>query len=164
MDDQKKIRAQWRQDEAERWRQDEAESRKAIVNMQNACHHLNANREWAICLQHNFSDRCTRGICMMCHLVIHPRHWASGGPNKVVVIPPHPLYPIVQSLDKRDDDLWVEGERYAKEIDRQIKMGLNEESLGIMWNMEKEHWTIMASIRERCMIETAKFIKPVDSK
>lgn len=75
--------------------------------LQRACSHRFLDNSWSVGLQHNFPDYLTRGLCLQCGLVIHPKHWACGGPNKAVLEEAHLLYPVVIALDTRDHALAV---------------------------------------------------------
>lgn len=87
-----------------------------LQETQNNCNHQNA-RDWAIGLQHNFPDDLPRGICLRCFLVIHPKHWESGGPNQTIVVNAHKLYPVVKLMEKRDFDLAALEQEYIQHVD-----------------------------------------------
>lgn len=71
------------------------------------CSHLDANGHWALNVVHNFPDRMPRGLCIRCTIVIHPTHFESGGPDEVISVASHILYPVIQALDLRDHYLAV---------------------------------------------------------
>lgn len=45
------------------------------------CEHKDKNDKDSIGITHNFPDRQPRGVCVLCHDVIHPREWRIGAPD-----------------------------------------------------------------------------------
>ena len=67
--------------ESAQTREQEAENIRIRAQMQANCTHLDKNGKTAICLIHNYPDRQARGICPICHDIIHPREWVIGAPD-----------------------------------------------------------------------------------
>jgi hypothetical protein len=83
----------------------EAEQRAATAARQAGCPHLDLNQRDSICLIHNFHDHQARGICVLCHDLIHPREWRIGAPDPITaeskpyVVEQHKDYARVRRLE-----------------------------------------------------------------
>lgn len=45
------------------------------------CEHLDKNGNDSIGITHNYPDRQPRGVCVLCHDIIHPKEWRIGSPD-----------------------------------------------------------------------------------
>lgn len=61
---------------------DEAQLRLATAKFRANCSHRYPNSTEAINLIHNYPDRQTRGICVLCGDIISPREWIIEAPDK----------------------------------------------------------------------------------
>ncbi|HXA78724.1 MAG TPA: hypothetical protein VNV41_16435 [Candidatus Acidoferrales bacterium] len=83
----------------------EDEIRKMTKARQASCLHIDKNGKTAICLIHNFPDRQPRGICPLCHDIIHPRQWVIDAPDPKTgkaqshIEPAHKDYRTVEQLE-----------------------------------------------------------------
>jgi hypothetical protein len=82
-----------------------------------SCPHQDNTKRWAFNLVHNFPDNLPRGMCPLCTTIIEPRHYACGGPNEVIVVPEHPLYPVVRWMEHLDYTLAKLEQEYLAQVD-----------------------------------------------
>ena len=86
-------------------KQDEEEVRRLTAERKAACDHRYHTGKSAINLIHNYHDHQTRGVCVKCHDLIHPREWRIGPPTdtephgKAFVVPAHKDYQRVISQE-----------------------------------------------------------------
>jgi hypothetical protein len=86
------------------FKQDEEERLKTERAMKENCTHKDERGQTSIRLIRNFPDRNPRGICMLCHDLIHPRHWTIGAPDaenprgKAIMAPEHKDYNTVRHI------------------------------------------------------------------
>jgi hypothetical protein len=59
----------------------EEEIRRLTAERQRNCMHMDKNGKTALCLIHNFPDRQPRGICPLCHDIVHPKMWVIDAPD-----------------------------------------------------------------------------------
>ncbi len=91
--------------ETEKSKQDEKELREAEAARKAACPHLDQNSRPSVRLIHNWPDRQPRGICVICHDIIFPRHWEILAPDaenpkgKAVLVDAHKNYATVLQLE-----------------------------------------------------------------
>lgn len=88
--------------------------------MQRNCPHLDNHRQWAFNLVHNFPDGLPRGLCPLCMLLIQPTHCESGGPNQIIAVAEHPLYPVVRWMEQLDYTLAKLEQEYIQKVDDAI--------------------------------------------
>jgi hypothetical protein len=83
------------------WKADEEERLKNERRVKDACRHLDPRGQTSIRLVRNFPDRQARGLCMLCHDLIHPKEWRIGPPDKqnprgkAYLVEPHKDYMTV---------------------------------------------------------------------
>jgi Sec-independent protein translocase protein TatA len=107
IEDPKKIAAALREErESLKSKEDEAEVRRQTAERQKNCPHSDKSGRDALCLTHNWPDRLPRGICPLCHALIHPREWRIGTAlshperkDHAYIVDEHPLYHRVRSLE-----------------------------------------------------------------
>lgn len=86
-------------------KQDEEEQRAADRARKDACPHLDKNGRSSISLVHNFPDHQPRGVCVLCHDLIHPKEWRIGPADdknprgKAYLVAPHKDYKTVMQLE-----------------------------------------------------------------
>jgi|HubBroStandDraft_4_1064222.scaffolds.fasta_scaffold218557_1 hypothetical protein len=86
-------------------KEDEAEVRRATQARQDNCPHTYSNKSDSIALVHNFPDRQTRGVCLICHKMIHPRHWVIDAPDNLTgksqahIVDADPAYSRVRNIE-----------------------------------------------------------------
>jgi hypothetical protein len=91
--------------EAQMNREQIEEMNAAIAWRQSHCLHQDANGKDIIAINHNWTDRNPRGICMRCSLVIHPKEWRIGAPDPITgksqayIVEAHRDYPRVLAID-----------------------------------------------------------------
>jgi len=91
--------------ETEKSKADEKELRAMEAARKAACPHLDQNQRSSIRLVHNYPDRQPRGICPICHDLIHPREWRIDAPDaenpkgRAVLYPAHKDYRAVEILE-----------------------------------------------------------------
>jgi hypothetical protein len=79
----------------------EAETMRLIAHRKEHCPHKYIDGKAAICLLHNNLDNQVRGVCMLCHDVIHPREWVIDAPDPITgkakshIRPAHKNYDMV---------------------------------------------------------------------
>ena len=85
-------------------KEQEAETQRQIAHRKAHCPHKYPDSKLAICLLHNNLDNQVRGVCMLCHDVIHPRQWVIDAPDPITgksqshIQPAHKNYDLVQSI------------------------------------------------------------------
>ena len=94
-----------------------AKTQHVVQMIQLRCRHRTYHGSWSIGLVHNFFDQMPRGLCLQCHTLIEPNHWADGGPNKIVWKPAHVLYPVVQILDRTEAKLVMLEQKHIQTVD-----------------------------------------------
>jgi len=58
-----------------------AQERLDVQKKKDRCRHRDQNDKSSICLVHNHPDRQVRGVCVLCHDIIHPREWVVDAPD-----------------------------------------------------------------------------------
>lgn len=69
--------------ESQMSREQEQELQRATAWRKANCPHLDKNGNASISLMTNNLDHQVRGICMLCHDIIHPREWVIDAPDPV---------------------------------------------------------------------------------
>ena len=83
----------------------EQEIRKQTLERQKNCKHMDKNGRTSLCLIHNYPDHQARGVCPLCHDIIHPREWVIDAPDpqtgesKAHIREPHRDYQQVLQLE-----------------------------------------------------------------
>jgi hypothetical protein len=96
---------------------DQQEMEEHKKTMQRECPHLDSRNNWAFNLVHNFPDSLPRGTCSQCMIFIEPRHQECGGPNELITVDEHPLYPVVRWMEWLDYTLAKLEQDYIKTVD-----------------------------------------------
>lgn len=85
-------------------KEQEAETMRLIAYRRAHCPHKYVDGKLSICLLHNNLDNQVRGVCMLCHDVIHPREWVIDAPDEITgkskshIRPAHKDYDKVQTV------------------------------------------------------------------
>ena len=141
-------------------RKEQAEHDAMRARIQENCpHRYRGTSDWAIDLTHNFPDRIPRGICHLCNLVIHPKHWANAGPNETRIKAAHSLYPVVEALEKKAyADSFLDSV-YGAAVAHSFWFSLDRTSI-LAW-IEYDYKRAQAAIRQDLDDQTAQYVRRI---
>jgi hypothetical protein len=67
---------------------------------QERCRHKDKSNTWRFHLIHNYPDGKPRGLCRFCDIFVGPGEWDFDFHGKPFQHPRHPLYDIIEDLEK----------------------------------------------------------------